>query len=103
MPLKPLKKDATQEEINEWIIDSSEEFVKVETELANKTKREKELEEHNQKLFLRVTSKVDATDKTKEEDEDVEIMKKHIGEDVYKNLNKKDIENLKIIMNGEDE
>jgi hypothetical protein len=101
MPLKPLKKDATQEEINAWIIESSEEFTRVETELSDKTKRETELLEANQKLFLKVTTKVDETQK---EDETIENeFKEYVGEKVYNLLNKKDKEKLNEIMNGDDE
>ena len=67
------------------------------TTVSDKEKREKELEEHNQKLFLRVTSKVEP--QVQEENEDENIMKEYVGEEVYNYLNKRDIENLKIIMN----
>lgn len=56
-------------------------------ELENKTKREKDLEELNQKLFLRVTTKVE--DPKKET-----VIPSYIDEDIYKLLDKKDLEIL---------
>ena len=55
MPLIIPNEGATQEEINSWIIETQEKYNNMETELEQKTKREKELMEHNQKLFLRIT------------------------------------------------
>lgn len=72
--------------------------LKVDKEKAEQ--RQKELEEHNQKLFLKVTSKIE--DKPKENEEEKEI-KEFIGEDLYKSLNKKELQLLNEIMKGEDE
>ena len=101
MPLTLPKKDATQEEINAWIIDTQEKYNKMEIDLNNKTKREKELEEHNQKLFLKITTQQE----TKEEKEDKEEQEyiDFVGEDFYNSLSNKEKEKLKVILEGEDE
>ena len=98
----------TLEEMQEQMLKMQEQLTTLTNEnstlkitVSDKEKREKELEEHNQKLFLRVTSKVEPTEPT--EDEDEKLIKEQLGEDVYNCLNKRDIENFKIIMNGEDE
>ena len=59
MPLILPKENATQEEINAWIVETQENYDRIEKELEEKTNREKELMEHNQKLFLKITSKKD--------------------------------------------
>ena len=71
------------------------------TELKKKEEREKELLEHNQKLFLRVTSKQE--EKEEETNKDNEELKEFVGEKLYSNLSQKDIDKLNIILEGEDE
>ena len=71
MPLIIPNEGATQEEINAWIIDTQEKYNNMETELEQKTKREKELIEHNQKLFLKITSQKEDKQVDEEEKEDV--------------------------------
>lgn len=66
-----------------------------------KTEREKELEEHNQKLFLRVANPV--LPNITKDDEDIKEVAEHIGTDLYNILNKKELELLNTIVKGEDE
>ena len=69
MPLILPKENATQEEINAWIVETQENYDRIEKELEQKTNREKELMEHNQKLFLKITSKKDEGEEMKEDEE----------------------------------
>lgn len=103
MPLQPLKENATQEEINAWIVSSMEEYEKLENNLNSfmtnhneNEKRIKELEQANQKLFLKVTTKV--TDE-KEEDE----IPNFISKEIYGLLSEKDKKLIWDIERGEDE
>lgn len=68
MPLILPKENATQEEINVWIVETQESYDRIEKELEQKTNREKELMEHNQKLFLKITSKKDEEEEMKDEE-----------------------------------
>ena len=79
MPITLPKKGATQEELNAWIIDTQEKYNKMEIDLNNKTKREKELEEHNQKLFLKITTPQEKKEE-KEDKEEKEYIE-FVGED----------------------
>ena len=104
MPLKPLKENATQEEINAWIVEAQEEYNKIETDLstykdnfAATEKRVKDLETANQRLFLKVTKKV-----TDEEDQE-ETIPAYITKEVYDTLSDKEKKLLKEIEEGEDE
>lgn len=108
MNLQLFAEKLTLEQIQEQMLTMQEQITTLtnenstlKTTVSDKEKREKELEEHNQKLFLRVTSKVEP--QVQEESEDEKIIKEHIGEKTYNSLSKRDIENFKIIMNGEDE
>lgn len=98
MPLVLPKEGATQEELNAWIIDTQEKYNKMEIDLNNKTKREKELEEHNQKLFLKITTPQEEKE-DKEEQEYIDF----VGEDFYNSLSNKEKEKLKVILEGDDE
>lgn len=95
----------TPEEMQEAIIklqemqkQAEEENKVLKTQLEEKIKREKDLEEHNQKLFLKITGTIEDPEKEKEND-----LVGFVGEDLYKLLNKKEIELAQKIMNGEDE
>ena len=76
MELKTLNQNATQEEINEWIIDTMEKFntlkTSLETLLNNENtykERIKSLEMANQNLFTKVTTNYNnETTQTKEEE-----------------------------------
>lgn len=83
MPLIIPNEGATQEEINAWIIDTQEKYNNMETELEQKTKREKELMEHNQKLFLKITSQKEDKQVDEEEKEEVPFC---FDEEMYKEL-----------------
>lgn len=83
MPLIIPNEGATQEEINSWIIETQEKYNNMEKELEQKTTREKELMEHNQKLFLKITSQKDDKQVDKEENEEVPFC---FDEEMYKKL-----------------
>lgn len=83
MPLIIPNEGATQEEINAWIIDTQEKYNNMETELEQKTKREKELMEHNQKLFLKITSQKEDKQVDEEEKEEVPFV---IEKEMYDKL-----------------
>jgi hypothetical protein len=96
MALKVLKPDATQEEINAWILESSQAFTTLETELEDKKKRITSLEEHNQKMFLAMTSQVKNEDK-----QDTAKIPDFLTKDTYEMLDKKDKQLLEEIMEEE--
>ena len=83
MPLIIPNEGATQEEINSWIIETQEKYNNMEIELEQKTKREKELMEHNQKLFLKITSQKDDKQDDEEKNEEVPFC---FDEEMYKKL-----------------
>lgn len=94
----------TLEEMQEQIIKMQEDMQTLKSE--NETlksenekaiTRQKELEEHNQKLFLRVTNKIDI----KEEQEEEEIPN-FLDKETYKLLDKFDKEFLNNIMEGDE-
>lgn len=105
MPLPILKENATLEEKNEWIVKAQEEYKTIETDnetfkKLQETNEEKikSLETSNQKLFLRVTSKVDT-----EQTEDKDVIPSYISKEVYEGLSDKEKQLLKEIDKGEDE
>lgn len=83
MPLIIPNEGATQEEINSWIIETQEKYNNMEKELEQKTTREKELMEHNQKLFLKITSQKEDKQVDEEENEEVPFC---FDEEMYKKL-----------------
>ena len=98
----------TLEEAQEIILQLKEQMETVQADnqqtkiaLEEAQKRQQELQEHNQKLFLRVTSKVN-TDEEKETDDEKEISE-YIGQDIFKELNNKEKKLLDEIIKGEDE
>lgn len=92
----------TLEELQAELLKTQEQLATLSTEneamkttIEDKTKREKELEEHNQKLFLRVTTK-------QEPKETVEtVVPSCIDEDTYKLLNKRELEELNNLLEEE--
>ena len=96
MPLILPKENATQEEINSWIIETQENYNRIEKELEQKTNREKELMEHNQKLFLKITSQKE--DKQEEEDEEIPFV---IEKEMYDKLSEQEQEELKELIGEE--
>lgn len=94
----------TQEELQEQLLKMQEQIKQFEednkalkTALEEKTRRENELMEHNQKLFLRLTNNV------KQEDEEEIEIPKCIDEELFSKLSKKEIEELKEILEDEEE
>ena len=103
MPLPVLKENATQEEKNQWIIDTQAEYKRLEDEktiidkkVSDTDKRVSELESANQKLFLKVTSKVEDVKKN-------EVIPSFISKELYETLSDKEKEMAQIIEKGEDE
>ena len=97
MPLILPKENATQEEINAWIVETQESYNRIEKELEQKTNREKELIEHNQKLFLKITSKKDE-EKEEEKEEEIPFV---ISKEMYEQLNEQEQEELKELIGEE--
>lgn len=92
----------TLEEMQEQMLNLQEQFntIKAENEtlkttLTEKEQREKELMEHNQKLFLRVTSKKE--EETEEKDE----IPFCIDEDTYKLLSDRELKELNELIEEE--
>ena len=104
--LKGVISEMTQEELQAKLLELEENFnqIKNEKEMLEKTvkekeEREKELELHNQKLFLKLTNKVDKPQETNEEEQE---LINYVGKDIYNILSKKEIKQLETIVNGED-
>ena len=97
MALELPKENATQEEINAWIIDTQEKYNNMETELEQKKQREQELLEHNQKLFLKVTSKKEEEDNSDTEEE----IPLCIDKDTYDKLSEKELKELNDLIEEE--
>ena len=98
MPLILPKENATQEEINAWIVETQENYDKMEKELEQKTKREKELIEHNQKLFLKITSQKEDKQVDEEEKEEVPFC---FDEEMYKELSEQEKQELNDLLEEE--
>ena len=97
MELKTLNQNATQEEINDWIIDTMEKFNTLKTSLETLVNNEntykeriKSLELANQNLFTKVTTNFNnETNETKEEYQPTLISKEYfeqLSEDEQENL-----------------
>ena len=99
MELKTLNQNATQEEINNWIIDTMEKFntlkTSLETLLNNENtykERIKSLETANQNLFTKVTTSYNnETTQTKEE----EYIPTLISKEYFNQLSEDEKENLR--------
>ena len=98
MPLILPKENATQEEINAWIIDTQEKYNNMENELEQKTTREKELTEHNQKLFLKITSQKEDKQEDEEKNEEVPFC---FDEKMYKELSEQEKQELNDLLEEE--
>lgn len=95
------KEGATQEEINAWIVDTQEKYNKMEIDLQQKTDREKELLNENNKLYSRITGRKEDTKEEQEKEHDVPLC---ISKEMYNKLD----DNLKaeledILENEEDD
>ena len=97
MPLILPKENATQEEINSWIIETQEKYNNMENELEQKTNREQELLECNQKLFLKITSKKEEKEEEKE-DKEIPFV---IDKEMYDKLSEQEQEELKELIGEE--
>ena len=91
MSLPILKENATIEEMRLWTVEVSESYNTLETNLDTKTQREKELEETNQKLYIKATSTIVEEDKKEEE------IPSYLDNETFKNLSKKELQLLKDI------
>jgi len=89
MPLPILKENATVEEMRLWTVEVSESYNTLETNLVTKTQREKELEETNQKLYIKATST------NVEEDKKEEVTPSYLDDKTFKDLSKKELQLLK--------
>ena len=98
MPLILPKENATQEEINAWIVETQENYDRIEKELEQKTNREKELMEHNQKLFLKITSQKEDKQVDEEENEEVPFC---FDEKMYKELSEQEKQELNDLLEEE--
>ena len=98
MSLEKLKENATQEEINNWIVKATEEYNLLKTSLETlKTKEEEyknritSLEQANQNLFTKVMNKDVENDK-KDNDKYIPRL---VSEEYFNNLSEEEQENLK--------
>ena len=99
MELKTLDQNATQEEINNWIIDAMEKFNTLKTSLETLVNNEntykeriKSLELANQNLFTKVTTNYNnETNETKEE----EYQPTLISKEYFNQLSEDERENLR--------
>ena len=99
MELKTLDQNATQEEINNWIIDAMEKFNTLKTSLETLVNNEntykeriKSLELANQNLFTKVTTNYNnETNETKEE----EYTPTLISKEYFEQLSEEERENLR--------
>ena len=99
MELKTLDQNATQEEINNWIIDAMEKFNTLKTSLESLVNNEytykeriKSLEMANQNLFTKVTTNFNnETNETKEE----EYQPTLISKEYFEQLSEDEQENLR--------
>ena len=99
MSLDKLKENATQEEINNWIVKATEEYNLLKTSLETlKTKEEEylnrisSLEQANQTLFTKVMNKDVQNEKTENE---VKYIPRLVSEEYFNNLSEEEQENLK--------
>ena len=101
MELKTLDQNATQEEINNWIIDAMEKFNTLKTSLETLVNNEstykeriKSLELANQNLFTKVTTNYNnETNQTKEE----EYQPTLISKEYFEQLSDEEQENLRVL------
>ena len=98
MTLEELQEQILKLQENQETLNSAN--AQLQKDLEEKTKRVSELEEHNQKLFLRITTN---TIQEEKKDNTEEELKEYLGEKVFEVLSKKDINKAKLIMEGEDE
>jgi hypothetical protein len=99
MPLIIPKENATQEEINAWIVETQEKYNLMENDLQTKTARELSLLNENNKLFAKVTSK-----KTDDKDDtDKEEIPSCIDKETYEKLSDKEKQELNELLEEDEE
>lgn len=98
MELKEIKENATIEELNEWIIDAKEKFNILVHDYEEKAKRENELLEANQKMFLKLTNNMNKNEEEKEE----EKIPSCINKETYNILSNKEKELLEELIESEE-
>lgn len=98
MPLQIPKQDATQEEINAWIVETQEQYDKMEEDLSNANSRVQNLLNENNRLVAKVTGRKEDN----EEEEEQEEIPFCIDEETFKALSKRDIEELANILEGDE-
>lgn len=96
MPLEIPKQDATQEEINAWIVETQEKYDTMESDLSNANTRIQNLLNENNRLTVKITGK-----KEDEEEEEIEIPF-CVDKETYEQLSKREIEELKEILEGDE-
>ena len=99
MPLQIPKQDATQEEINAWIVETQEQYDKMEEDLSNANSRVQNLLIENNRLVAKVTGRKEENEEEEEEENEIPFC---IDEETFKALSKKDIEELENILEGEE-
>ena len=99
MSLDKLKENATQEEINNWIVKAIDDYNLLKTTLENLQTKEEEykerissLEKANQSLFTKVMNKDVENDKKEDNDKYIPRL---VSEEYFNNLSKEEQENLK--------
>lgn len=99
MPLQIPNQDATQEEINAWIVETQEQYDKMEEDLSNANSRVQNLLSENNRLVAKVTGRKEENEEKEEDEIEIPFC---INEETFKALSKKDIEELKNILEGEE-
>lgn len=98
MPLEIPKQDATQEEINAWIVETQEKYNTMENDLSNANTRVQNLLNENNRLTVKITGRKEE----EEEEEEQEEIPFCIDEETFKALSKRDIEELANILEGDE-
>ena len=99
MSLDKLKENATQEEINNWIVKAIDDYNLLKTTLENLQTKEEEykerissLEKANQSLFTKVMNKGVENDKKEDNDK---YTPRLVSEEYFNNLSEEEQENVK--------
>lgn len=98
MPLEIPKQDATQEEINAWIVETQEKYDTMENDLSNANTRIQNLLNENNRLTVKITGKKEDEE---EEEEETEIPF-CIDKETYEKLSEREVEELKEIIEGDE-
>lgn len=98
MPLEIPKQDATQEEINAWIVETQEKYNTMENDLSNANTRVQNLLNENNRLTVKITGRKE----DKEEEEEETEIPFCIDKETYEKLSEKEVEELKEILEGDE-